>query len=326
MLKYLWNEEYYSLVGSMVFYTGISVKGLDLVVRFPWKVGLVMFMAFPDAKTADDINEALKCIVADSFFDEVEIPVYSKDIWDKIEPTLKERDLIVAGALQPDILGKGINLNSSTDEERKKAVEFIKGKIDLATEMGIKTIALCSGPDPGPDKREKERALLIESLMEICDYAKDKDVKVFLEPFDRDYDKKLLVGPLKEAVEIVAEVKKKHDNIAILWDLSHAPMLREKPEDLKSYKDYIGHIHVGCAKREGDTLKDTHPVFYTPGAINDVNDVARLFKTLMETDYRGIVTLEIEPEPQQTSLGIINTAKGVFLLAHEILSRGLLLS
>ena len=310
----------------MVFYTGISVKGLDLVVRFPWKVGLVMFMAFPDAKTADDINEALRCIVADSFFDEVEIPVYSKDIWDKIEPTLKERDLIVAGALQPDILSRGINLNSSIDEERKKAVEFVKDKIDLAAEIGMKTIALCSGPDPGSEARERERELLTESLMEICEYARSKSIRVLIEPFDRDYDKKLLIGPLKEAVEIIAEVRRKYDNIAILWDLSHAPMLDEKPEDLKVYKDYIGHIHVGCAKKEGGTFKDTHPVFYTPGAINDVNDVARLFKTLMEIDYRGIVTLEIKPEPQQTSLEIINTAKGVFLLAHEILSRRLLLS
>jgi len=141
-----------------VFYTGVNVRGLDLIVRFPWKVGLVMFMAFPDAKTADDINEALRCIVADSFFDfdEVEIPVYSKDIWDKIEPTLKERDLIVAGALQPDILSRGINLNSSINEERKKAVEFVKDKIDLAAEIGMKTIALCSGPDPGSEARVRQ--------------------------------------------------------------------------------------------------------------------------------------------------------------------------
>ncbi len=308
----------------MTFSLTTKLKGLDVTVKFPWKVGIVTFMAFPNATDAKSVKEALKTIADDGFFDEVEIPIYPDEIWNEIKDLLKEKEIIVGGALQPDILTNKLSIHTENEEERRKAIEYVKSKIDLAAKRGINVVALCSGSDPGLEKRDKERKLLIEALKEICSYAKERNVQILLEPFDRDYDRKLLIGPLIEAVDVVKEVRKEYSNVGVLWDLSHAPMLEEKPEDLKQYKEFIAHIHVGCAKREGDTFKDTHPTFYTPGAVNDVSDVARLFKVLYEIGYKGIVTLEIKPEPQQTSLEIINNAKGVFLRAFEIMVKGIL--
>ncbi len=302
----------------MVFSVTTKVKGLDITSRFPWKVGIVVFMAFPETAKNEGVKEAISTIVEDEFFDEIEVQIYPSEIWREIEPLLGKRDLVIGGALQLDILTRKLNIHSEDESERKKAIEFLKERISEAAAHGIKTVALCTGPDPGPERRGSQLEILVSSLKELCAHARDHGITLLLETFDREYDKKLLLGPIKEAAEVVRKVQEEYDNLWLMWDLSHAPMLGEKPEDLKPFKDLVKHIHVGCAKQTDEGLKDTHPTFYTPGAVNGVEEVADLFVTLHEIGYKGIVTLEIKPEPQQTSLEAINTAKGVLVHAYAI--------
>lgn len=302
----------------MVFSIVTRIRGLDIVSIFPWKVGIVLFMAFPETIKNERVKEAISTIINDEFFDEIEVQIYPEDTWKEIEPMLRDSRLIVGGALQLDILTKKINIHSEDERERESAINLLKSKIEIAAKWGIKSLGLCSGPDPGPNKRKGQLEILVESLKELCEYAKDYGITLLLETFDREYDKRLLIGPISEAAEVIREVRKEYDNIGLMWDLSHAPMLDERPEDLKPYKDLVKHIHVGCAKRIENTLKDTHPTFYTPGAVNSEREVADLFVVLHEINYQGIVTLEIRPEPQQTSLEAINAAKGALIHAYTI--------
>ena len=299
----------------MGFYATAKVGGVEVTARFPWKVGIVVFMAFPETAKEEGVKEAIATLVRDEFFDELEFQVYREAVWKEIEPILKERELLLGAALQLDILTMKLSLNSSNEAERRKTVDHVKRRIEEAAERGITTVALCSGPDPEPERRAEETRLLVNSLKELCEHAKRYGSRIILEAFDREHDKKLLIGPISEAAEIVREVRKEYNNIGLLWDLSHAPMLGESPEVLKDYKDVLYEVHVGCAKKADSGFKDTHPTFYTPGSVNGVEEVARLFKVLLDINYKGVVTLEIKPEPTQTSLGIINNAKGVFLSA-----------
>ena len=301
----------------MGFYVSTEVSGVEVVARFPWKVGIVVFMAFPETMKNKGVKEAITTLVEDGFFDELEFQVYPDEVWREVEPVLKRRNLIIGAALQLDVLTMKLNLNSRNEEERRKAIDHIKKRIEEASNRGINNVALCSGPDPGPGAREEEKKLLADSLIEICKYAKRYGSRIILEAFDRDYDKKLLIGPIREAAEVIREVRKECDNIGLLWDLSHAPMLKEGPEILRDYKDLLYEVHVGCAKRVNGGFLDTHPTFYTPGSVNGIEEVARLFKVLLDIDYKGVVTLEIKPEEHQTSLEIINNAKGVLLSAFE---------
>uniref|UniRef100_A0A7J3QDE1 Xylose isomerase-like TIM barrel domain-containing protein n=1 Tax=Ignisphaera aggregans TaxID=334771 RepID=A0A7J3QDE1_9CREN len=141
---------------------------------------------------------------------------------------------------------------------------------------------------------------------------------MFLETFDVTWDRKRIAGYLHETVKIVERVRESVGNIYIMWDLSHAPLLNEDPEILKSYPEFIGHIHIGCGKKVDDKLLDTHPGFYRPGAINTENDVAKLLRVLHDMDYKGSISFEIRPEQDQDPFEVLNAGKGVLLRAFQL--------
>ncbi|OYT31314.1 MAG: hypothetical protein B6U94_03530 [Thermofilum sp. ex4484_79] len=299
-----------------MFSVYIKKKGNEGLFKFPWKISIVGFMANPATLNGCEIRETFETIANDLFFDAIEIHVLSDEQWKVAETVLTSKPLTVISALQPIILMQGFNPNSLNEDERKKAVQVLKDAIKKSAERGIKSAGLCTGPDPGPENREAAKDALVKSMKEILSFAKKVGVFVSLEMFDRDYDKKLLLGPLDEAVEIAKDLKDEFDNFGLLWDLSHAPMLHEKPEDLGKAKGYLGHIHVGCTKKTDDGLKDWHPGFYRPGAINGIEDVKELIKVLNEIEYKGYIGFEVKPEQGQMWQEVVNAAKGVMYTAY----------
>ena len=299
-----------------MFAVFLSHKGLKLSAVFPWKTGIVSFMAYPSMmKGEGDVCGYLRTLAEDSFFEGVEVCNLTDAQWNSVKPLLAEKT--VGRGLQPDLLMGKLDINALEEEARQKAVNYVIREVDIAAKRGIQTVALCSGPDPGVDKRGQAKELLIDSLNLICDKAARLNVTILIEPFDRDYDKKLLIGPLDEAVDIVDNVRRRYENIGVLWDLSHAPMLNEAPEVLEKARDFLTHVHIGCAKRVGDKYVDSHPTFYTEGAVNTVNDVKTLLKTLYNIGYRRMVSFEVRPEERQTSEATINCAKGVLVSAYQ---------
>ncbi|RLF24337.1 MAG: hypothetical protein DRN15_02825 [Thermoprotei archaeon] len=304
-----------------MFAVEIDVKGIPVISTFPWRIGIVLSMAFPQVMKDSDFEKAVEYVVSDQFFDEIELHIVSRELWDKVKPKLDERGIEVYAALQPHILREGLNLNSLNEDERRRSLKRLKELIEEAHARELKVVAICSGKDPGPDNRAKALEALKESIKELCEFSKERGIHVLLETFDRDHDKKLLLGPLEEAASLMREVRKSYSNVGLLWDLSHAPLLNEKPDDLFKYQDVLEHIHLGCAKRVDERLLDTHPVFYTPGAINDVHAVKKLISVLKSMNYQGIITLEVKPEEHQTSLEIVNAAKGVVMHAYQLYLR-----
>jgi len=291
-------------------------RNLSLSGKFPWKISIVSFMAYPKMTQEEgDIAGDLLRILDDSFFDAVEIASIGSADWERVKRYVGQKTFV--RGLQPDILTNKWDLNALDASKRREAVGRIKSEIDLVSGRGIRMIGICSGPDPGIHKRREATENLVQSLIAICRHASQKEVRVALETFDRDYDKKLLIGPLSEAIGVVSKVKEHCDNIGLMWDLSHAPMLKETPADLKRAADILAHIHVGCSKKTDGALMDTHPGFYTKGAVNSESDVASLLQALLEIDYRGMVGFEVKPEPHQTSEEVVSTAKGVLVSAYQ---------
>lgn len=306
-----------------MFSVDIPYKGLVFSTCFPWKIGIVGFMAYPDMTAGKgDIVGNIEAIVEDSFFDGIEVCGLTEERWNAARPSIGSKT--VARGMQPDLLSGKINLNSTNSDDRRKAIELVKKEIDLTAARGIRRLAVCSGPDPGPEKRSEERDLLAESLEEICKHASEKGVEIFLENFDRDWDRRLLIGPTAESADVVRKVRRRCPNLSMMWDLSHAPLLNETREVLDAARDVLGHIHIGCAKKVGDKYLDTHPIFYREGAVNRVEEVALLLKKLLEVKYDGMVSFEVKPEEGQTSEGIITTSKGVLFSAYRIVVSELL--
>lgn len=298
-------------------------KGLRLSSEFPWKISIVSFMAYPSMtqEGGDAVGSLLK-ILDDSFFDAVELPSISEADWSRVKGYAAEKTFV--RGLQPDILANKLDLNALDVSKRREAVARIKSEIDLASGRGMQMVGLCSGPDPGAEKRGEATERLIQSLIEISTHAYQRGVLLALETFDRDHDRKLLLGPISEASKVVRKVREQCRNIGLMWDLSHAPMLNETPEDLKNLADILVHIHIGCSKRRNGALIDTHPMFYTNGAVNSEHDVSRLLQMLLDINYKGMVGFEVKPEPHQTSEEIVSAAKGVLVSAYQSVVSSLL--
>lgn len=301
-----------------MFYTSIYTKrGLELISKFPWKIGIVGFMIYPELqKMRIGIAEKLRPILEDRFFDIVELYDVSDDDWRILEGYRYRVDFTVG--VQPDILAKGVNPSSIDESERSRAVEVLKERVKIAGERGIRYLALCSGPYPSEEIVEASKKALANTLIELASYALKYGMTIFLESFDTSWDRRRLIGSLADAVDVLSRVRARYDNVALLWDLSHGPLLNEKPDMLKRYSDFIGHIHVGCAKSVNGKLLDTHPGFYRPGAINDEEDVAQLLEVLYDISYRGAISFEVKPEEGQDPREVVATAKSVLVRAYQI--------
>jgi len=296
-------------------------------------IGLVHFMAFPETGQGEGpLLETLEEIAADEFFTAVEIRRPEEE---GLEEAI--RDISLSGRLalgvasQPAILGGKLDLNSPDEAGRARAVQELKETIDFAYKVGARLVTVMSGPDPGPAARPKAKDTLVKSLVEICEYAKAKAgdflATISLETFDRDIDKKSLIGPSQEAAEVAARVSSKVPNFGISLDLSHLPLLHETPTDaLTALGEHLIHAHAGnCVMRDPKhpAYGDLHPPFGIPGGENGVEELRGWLEALVYSGYFGrpsptglpILSFEVKPLPGQSSQVAIANVKRTFLEA-----------
>ena len=143
-------------------------------------------------------------------------------------------------------------------------------------------------------------------------------MKVALEVFDYDVDKKSLIGPAPLALRYAQEIRKQHDHFGLMVDLSHIPLIHETIEEsLLPVKDYITHAHIGnCVVQSPDlpAYGDVHPRFGFPGGENDVEEVVHYLRVLLDIGYLNtenppIVSFEIKPFGDEDAEIVIANAK-----------------
>jgi len=288
-------------------------------------------MVFPETLRGEGpILETVSKIALDEFFSAIEVswvkdPETRVKLGKLLEPTYL--DVVFCGG--PPILIQKLDMNSFDPSVRRAAVKGVKALVDEAYTVGAKILVTCSGPDTAQEKRGQAKNLLVESLKEVCTYAEQKTESytlfVTLENFDREYDKKLLIGPTIEAMEIAEAVRKKHKNFGLTVDLSHLPLLKETPEEaLLTAKDCLEHVHIGncvMADRAHPLYGDQHPRFGVEGGENQVEDLVAFLRALKNIGYFGkktvtrlpVVSFEVRPSTGETSEIVIASSKRVFL-------------
>ena len=256
------------------------------------KVGLIHFMAYPNTmKGEGPIEETVKKICTDSYFDAIEV-TWIKDpaVRTKIKKLIETSHMTVAYGGQPGAVGFG----------------FLSGKYEEAT-------------------KEKSYQALVKSTSELCEYAKSKgDMKVALEVFDYDIDKKSIIGPVALAKRFAEEMRAKYDNFGLMVDLSHIPMIHETiEENLLPIKDYIIHAHMGNTVIKDPSCEaygDTHPRFGFPNGENDVDELVEYLRTLIKIGFiseknRPIVSFEVKPWGDEDPDVVVANAKRTLDLA-----------
>jgi len=210
---------------------------------------------------------------------------------------------------------------------RTEAVKNGKACIDYAYELGAQIITIASGPDPGEAKRAEATQCLVDSLQQLCDYAQEEGeesyiLAISLENFDRDIDRKQLIGPTQEAAAVARAVKAHYSNFGLTLDLGHQPLLKESiPDMLIEGTDDVIHVHLGnCVLQEGHPLYgDTHPRFDIPGGENGVEEVRTFLESLVYIGYfkkntptrMPVVSFAVRPAEGEPSGAVIVNAKRV---------------
>jgi sugar phosphate isomerase/epimerase len=290
--------------------------------------GIIHFMAFPSTmKGEGPILETCHQILADEFFEVIEIS-WIKDaaVRAKVKSLLASAGVEVKYGGQPRLLTQKLDLNSADEAMRQRAVDEIKRAVEDAAEMGIKDVGLLSGSDVAPAERPAAMKRLEDSLVELCKHAAKFNCNIVLEVFDRDIDKKCLIGPADTAREISERVKRSCKNFGLMIDLSHIPLLGESPaQALQPVREHIAHIHVGNAyfkDRKDPAWGDQHPRFGYPGSANDVPEIVAFLRELFAVGYlktdgsrRGAVSFEIKPVGDEDSTVMLAAAKRKLLEA-----------
>lgn len=285
-------------------------------------LSIVHFMIFPDTMAGSGpMLETVSRIVNDNFFSMVEVShVNDPQVRKQVADVIGASHARVAFGAQPPILSQKLDLNSLDESRRRETIKTLLPYIDEAKEIGAKRFTVLSGPDPGPEKREEARRLLVDSLLQLCSYSKERGVSVTLETFDRTIEKKSLIGPSPEALMVSKAVRGKFSDFGLMYDMGHAPLLDENPADsLRMLKDHLVHIHVGnCVKTPGHpAYGDKHPRFGLKGGENDVPQLVEFLRALKSIGYipsnpqetSPVIGFELKPGAGETSESVIANGK-----------------
>ena len=284
------------------------------------KVGLVHFMAYPSTiKGEGPVVETIKKVILDDYFSAIEITTIKDPVAkEQVKAMLESSHMTIAYGAQPRLLTGGLNINSLDEAARISALDNLKQGIDEAYEIGASSFAFLSGNYQEASKEDSYQAL-VASTREICAYAASRgDMKIALEVFDYDVDKKSLIGPADLALRYATEIRAEYPNFGLMVDLSHIPLIHETIEEsLLPVKDYIVHAHIGnCVVKSPDmpAYGDVHPRFGFPNGENDVNEVVDYLRVLLNIGFLNttkppVVSFEIKPFGNEDPDIVIANAK-----------------
>jgi sugar phosphate isomerase/epimerase len=279
------------------------------------------------------ILETLPTIINDSDFGAIEIaPIKNPEVRRKAKALLAQSQLqVVYLALLPLLLEK-LEPGSRDPEKRMAALARLKSLVDEAIDFGC-GLAMIQGPlDPGPSERAATTEQLAEDLQGLCDYAtaqsRHRQLFLTLENFDRDIEKKRLIGPTVEAVALAEAVNR--PNFGLTIDLSHLPLLGEtSAHALHAAAPHLIHAHVGNCVVDDPTSPlygDFHPRFGHPQGHSDLPQVVDYLRQLDDIGFWArtrrrlgtapILTMELRPVPgEESPEAILANGKRTFMRA-----------
>jgi sugar phosphate isomerase/epimerase len=295
--------------------------------------GVVHPLAFPECRSGEGpVLETLQEIVEDAWFGAVEIaPVRDPKVREQTRTLLAAASVQVVYLPILPIIFEELRLGSEDAEGRKVAKALLRESIDQAISFDA-PLAMVTGPrDPESGSRRAVVARLVEDLQELCDYAdaqsRRQRLHLTFENFDRDVEKRRLIGPTAEAVALAEAVDR--DNFGLTIDLSHLPLLKETPaEALRMAAPHLIHAHIGnCVTGYPESVLygDFHPRFGHPEGCNDLPEVVEFIRQLHAVGYwehsrsrlgtMPILSVEVKPVVGESGATVLANGKRVFARA-----------
>ena len=296
-------------------------------------VGLIHFMAYPETMKGDGpILETLKKVAVDEYFDVVAISwIKDSTIRKKAGEMLKMAKMHVVYGAHPALLTQSLNPNDLEETGRQRAVAELKKGIDEAYEIEAESLVFLSGKYL-PSQREEAMEKLIATTRELCQYARARgNLKILLEVFDHEVDKKALIGPAPLALQYAEAIAPDFGNFGLVVDLSHTPIIGETPEEaILPVRDYLAAVDIGnclLSNKNSPRYGDHHPWFNYPGSENSVEQLTEFLQVLLDCGFLNeenppYVCFEVKPMEDDDPDIVIANAKRTLDEAWIRLSQG----
>ena len=185
--------------------------------------------------------------------------------------------------------GHGFRNGPCDPKNTETVINGIKKGIDLAADIGTKSVITFTGmkyKDMDPDKAA---ALCVETWKKVIPHAEKKGINLVLEHLnsrDDSHPMKGHPGYFGDDVDFCADIVNKvgSKNFKLLFDVYHVQVMNgDVIRRIKQYKDIIGHYHTAGCPGRGE-IDDTQEINYPP-----------ILKTILETGYDGYLAQEFIP-------------------------------
>lgn len=294
-----------------------------------FKLGIVSAMMYA-SRLQEGISwpDIVKTVAKDEDFAVVEVnPIPDEAQQEEVAALARQAHLTVCYGGQARLLGSGLNPNDLSEDGRKKAEETLKAGVDEAVRLGSAGMAFLSGHWTA-EHREEAYQQLLKTTRAVCDYAKERGIRVELEVFDHDVDKKSLLGPAPLAARFAADMRTTHPNFGLMVDLSHIPMTRETPQFvIRTLRPYITHLHMGNTVVDDPAhtaYGDLHPRFGFPHGENDTAELLGFLRVLKQEglfckEDPMVLSFEVKPWEGEDVETVLANAKRVLNRAWALL-------
>src|SRR5918911_838523 len=286
-------------------------SAMDQSLHSYMRLGLVQGVAFP--ASGDDPEAFLhgvEQIATDDFFAIIEVRcVPDDDLRRRMVDVLRASQLRVVYAANPQLCAPGLDLGSTDDALRSRAVEAGKCAIDEAIALGAERVNVVSGPDPGGEGRDGGTEALIDSLCALAAYSTARcGPPLALEPFPRGGERGYLIGPTAEAIGIVRLVREMFPDFGLVLDTGHLALLGEDVATaFAAAAPFLEQVHLANAV---PGTASAAPPFGVAGGMYDVPRVADVLLALFRVGFLGagrrpLVCVRVAPRPGERPAWVI---------------------
>ncbi len=178
-------------------------------------------------------------------------------------------------------LTQQLSLTATDPAVAQRAIEFIRGIIDLAGSFGAPAIiGSMQGRIPAPAQRDSLFAQMTLAIELLAQHAARFEVPLLIEPLNR-YETNVFTD-LETTAAWMNSLKSK--NVRILADMFHMNIEEaDMAESVRRFGSLIGHVHFADSNRRAIGLGHT--------------DAATVVRALAEVGYGGYLSAEIFPVP-----------------------------
>ena len=185
--------------------------------------------------------------------------------------------------------GHGFRNGPCDPKNTETVINGIKKGIDLAADIGTKSVITFTGMKYKGMDPEKAADLCVETWKKVMPHAEKKGINLVLEHLnsrDDSHPMKGHPGYFGDDVDFCASLVNRvgSKNFKLLFDVYHVQVMNgDVIRRIKQYKDIIGHYHTAGCPGRGE-IDDTQEINYPP-----------ILKTILETGYKGYLAQEFIP-------------------------------